>query len=172
MVDVAPSARVELGVLGRAAGVGGAVLSSGGGASAAKRGCADLTPSSDSKAVCRWVLPDHARSVPVSYTDCTYSGFTWADSHSLTMTTRTTVAIMTTRAIQPKTVAIALTMASLRRVRLRRGESLSAMIGSVMEGTRSEWSRRRDLNPRPSHYECDALPLSYSGLDECLKQII
>ncbi len=25
------------------------------------------------------------------------------------------------------------------------------------------WSRRRDLNPRPTHYECVALPLSYPG---------
>jgi hypothetical protein len=27
----------------------------------------------------------------------------------------------------------------------------------------SWWSRRRDLNPRPTHYECVALPLSYPG---------
>jgi hypothetical protein len=26
-------------------------------------------------------------------------------------------------------------------------------------------SRRRDLNPRPTHYECVALPLSYPGAD-------
>jgi hypothetical protein len=26
------------------------------------------------------------------------------------------------------------------------------------------WCRRRELNPRPTHYECVALPLSYSGL--------
>lgn len=26
------------------------------------------------------------------------------------------------------------------------------------------WCRRRDLNPRPAHYECAALPLSYCGL--------
>jgi transposase len=25
------------------------------------------------------------------------------------------------------------------------------------------WCRRRDLNPRPTHYECVALPLSYCG---------
>jgi len=27
----------------------------------------------------------------------------------------------------------------------------------------SEWSRRRDLNPRPADYESAALPLSYTG---------
>ena len=26
-----------------------------------------------------------------------------------------------------------------------------------------EWCRRRELNPRPAHYECAALPLSYCG---------
>ena len=26
------------------------------------------------------------------------------------------------------------------------------------------WCRRRELNPRPTHYECVALPLSYCGL--------
>lgn len=26
-----------------------------------------------------------------------------------------------------------------------------------------KWCRRRDLNPRPTHYECVALPLSYAG---------
>ena len=25
------------------------------------------------------------------------------------------------------------------------------------------WCRREDLNPRPTHYECVALPLSYVG---------
>ena len=27
-----------------------------------------------------------------------------------------------------------------------------------------EWSRRRDLNPRPTDYKSVALPLSYTGL--------
>ena len=27
----------------------------------------------------------------------------------------------------------------------------------------NDWCRRRDLNPRPAHYECAALPLSYCG---------
>ena len=26
-----------------------------------------------------------------------------------------------------------------------------------------KWSPRRELNPRPTHYECVALPLSHSG---------
>ena len=26
-----------------------------------------------------------------------------------------------------------------------------------------DWSRREDLNPQPTHYECVALPLSYAG---------
>lgn len=26
-----------------------------------------------------------------------------------------------------------------------------------------DWCRKRDLNPRPTHYECVALPLSYCG---------
>src|SRR5438876_5734700 len=30
----------------------------------------------------------------------------------------------------------------------------------------SEWSRRRDLNPRPADYESAALPLSYTGADQ------
>ena len=29
----------------------------------------------------------------------------------------------------------------------------------------SYWSRRRDLNPRPSDYESLALPLSYAGIE-------
>ena len=29
--------------------------------------------------------------------------------------------------------------------------------------TQCKWCRRRDLNPRPTHYECVALPLSYCG---------
>jgi hypothetical protein len=28
------------------------------------------------------------------------------------------------------------------------------------------WCRRRDLNPRPTHYECVALPLSYCGFSQ------
>ena len=27
-----------------------------------------------------------------------------------------------------------------------------------------DWCRRRELNPRPTHYECVALPLSYCGI--------
>src|SRR5687768_15159465 len=27
-----------------------------------------------------------------------------------------------------------------------------------------KWSRRRESNPRPAHYECAALPLSYFGM--------
>ncbi len=72
--------------------------------------------------------------------------------------------LMTTKAMQPRTVAMALIMASRRRARLLRGGSLSSILGWIMANTRW-WSRRRDLNPRPSHYECDALPLSYSGLN-------
>jgi hypothetical protein len=29
----------------------------------------------------------------------------------------------------------------------------------------TSWSRRGDLNPRPSDYESLALPLSYAGID-------
>jgi hypothetical protein len=35
--------------------------------------------------------------------------------------------------------------------------------GSPCGARTSQWSRRRDLNPRPTHYECVALPLSYPG---------
>ena len=34
---------------------------------------------------------------------------------------------------------------------------------SRFRGGRSNWSRRRDLNPRPADYESAALPLSYTG---------
>ena len=30
--------------------------------------------------------------------------------------------------------------------------------------TAKSWCRRRELNPRPTHYECVALPLSYCGI--------
>ena len=30
-------------------------------------------------------------------------------------------------------------------------------------GSQEDWSRRRESNPQPTHYECVALPLSYAG---------
>ena len=48
------------------------------------------------------------------------------------------------------------------------GRNLSATDEEAREGDREvtpdeDWSRRRDLNPRPADYESAALPLSYTG---------
>jgi hypothetical protein len=50
------------------------------------------------------------------------------------------------------------------------GRNLAASDEEIRERdlgvTREEdWSRRRDLNPRPADYESAALPLSYTGAD-------
>ena len=49
------------------------------------------------------------------------------------------------------------------------GRNLTATDEEVRERGRDvipeeDWSRRRDLNPRPADYESAALPLSYTGL--------
>ena len=64
---------------------------------------------------------------------------------------------MTQAAVRPDLGRV-LSNAGCRMGRLWRGLA----VVRIIFGT-PEWSRRRDLNPRPSHYECDALPLSYSG---------
>ena len=48
------------------------------------------------------------------------------------------------------------------RRRNKPSQSRSDLRGSAVFQRR--WSRRWDLNPRPTRYECVALPLSYSGL--------
>src|SRR5215813_8512234 len=40
---------------------------------------------------------------------------------------------------------------------------------SERSGHKFFWCRRRDLNPRPTHYECVALPLSYCGTIQCFQ---
>jgi len=48
--------------------------------------------------------------------------------------------------------------------RIERGsKTVAAGDGAELEVRDSEWSRRRDLNPRPADYESAALPLSYTG---------
>ncbi len=47
---------------------------------------------------------------------------------------------------------------------VERGSKTVAATGEGESEVRgSEWSRRRDLNPRPADYESAALPLSYTG---------
>ncbi len=43
------------------------------------------------------------------------------------------------------------------------------MVSTINFRSESEWSRWPDLNWRPTHYECVALPLSYSGVANCVR---
>jgi hypothetical protein len=63
--------------------------------------------------------------------------------------------------------ALATCAAGLEGLRKERPEPASAnldagQIAAVMETEPAIWSGRRDLNPRPSPWQGDALPLSYS----------
>src|SRR6478609_7481058 len=51
----------------------------------------------------------------------------------------------------------------------RAREKNETSLALAPSGPCSLWSRRRDLNPQPSDYKSDALPLSYAG-DEVVRR--